>query len=60
MVQDTQKAEYETLSELLAEGWIKAVAAWEKQHQLPMRFDRRATPVREMQPREIFVAHAEV
>jgi UDP-GlcNAc:undecaprenyl-phosphate GlcNAc-1-phosphate transferase len=60
MVRDTYKAEYETLSELLAEGWIKAVAAWEKQHQLPIRFDRRMTPVRESRPREIFGVHAEV
>ncbi|HEX5399861.1 MAG TPA: MraY family glycosyltransferase [Verrucomicrobiae bacterium] len=31
--------EFSILSELLAEGWAKAVAAWEKQSQLPVRFD---------------------
>jgi len=37
----THKAKFEILSELLAEGWIKAMAAWEKQRQLPVRFDAR-------------------
>jgi hypothetical protein len=30
--------EYNILSELLAEGWAKAVAAWEKQNQRPVCF----------------------
>ena len=30
--------------ELLAEGWAKAVATWEKQNQLPLRFDAKETP----------------
>ena len=40
-VRDTQKANFEIMSELLAEGWIKAMAAWEKQHQRPARVDAR-------------------
>ena len=39
-------------SELLAEGWAKAVAVWKKQNQLPARFDGRTTPPAEPQPKE--------
>jgi UDP-GlcNAc:undecaprenyl-phosphate GlcNAc-1-phosphate transferase len=36
--------EFNILGELLAEGWAKAIAAWEKQNQLPARFDGPETP----------------
>jgi hypothetical protein len=42
--------EYNILSELLAEGWAKAVAAWEKQNQRPVRFGVRPDPAPERQP----------
>jgi hypothetical protein len=35
------------LCDLLAEGWTKAIAAWEKQNQLPVRFNVCLTPVPE-------------
>jgi hypothetical protein len=38
---DLHKARFEILSELLAEGWLKAMATWEKRNQLPVRFDAR-------------------
>jgi len=38
------------LSELLAEGWIKAMATWEKQNRLPVRFDGRTAPAPEKLP----------
>ena len=41
------------LSELLAEGWARAIAAWEKQHQLPVRFDGRKISATEARPKEI-------
>jgi len=34
---------FKILSELLAEGWAKALSSWKKQHQLPARFDVRRT-----------------
>jgi UDP-GlcNAc:undecaprenyl-phosphate GlcNAc-1-phosphate transferase len=45
--------DYSLLSELLAEGWAKAIAAWEKQNQLPVRFDGCLTPPPEKQPEKI-------
>ena len=39
--------EYNILGELLAEGWARAIAAWEKQNQLPVRFDGLAAPASE-------------
>ena len=41
------------MGELLAEGWAKAIAAWEKQNQLPVRFDGLAAPVPEKPAGEI-------
>jgi len=34
-------------------GWAKAIAAWEKQNQLPVRFDGCLTPPPEKQPEKI-------
>ena len=51
--------EFSILSELLAEAWAKAIAAWEKRNQLPLRFDGQATPVSEIRPQEISVAQPE-
>lgn len=45
--------EFNLLSELLAEGWAKAIAACEKQNQLPARFDGLETPVPGNRPKEI-------
>jgi UDP-GlcNAc:undecaprenyl-phosphate GlcNAc-1-phosphate transferase len=45
--------DYSILSELLAEGWAKAIVAWEKQNQLPVRFGARLTPAPEKQPEKI-------
>jgi UDP-GlcNAc:undecaprenyl-phosphate GlcNAc-1-phosphate transferase len=45
--------EFDLLSELLAEGWARAIAAWEKHNQLPARFDGLAIPVSEEPPKEI-------
>ncbi len=47
------------LSELLAEAWAKAMAAWQNQNQLPPRFDGQETPVSEPRPREIAGAELE-
>jgi UDP-GlcNAc:undecaprenyl-phosphate GlcNAc-1-phosphate transferase len=35
------EATFQILADLLAEGWIKAVADWKRTHQLPVRFDAR-------------------
>jgi len=51
--------EFTILSELLAEAWAKAVAAWQKQNQLPPRFDGQETPVAELRPGEIAGAQLE-
>jgi UDP-GlcNAc:undecaprenyl-phosphate GlcNAc-1-phosphate transferase len=45
--------EFSILSDLLAEAWAKAIVAWEKQHQLPARFDGLEIPVPENRPKEI-------
>jgi UDP-GlcNAc:undecaprenyl-phosphate GlcNAc-1-phosphate transferase len=45
--------EFSILSELLAEAWAKAIRAWEKQNQLPLRFDGLGTPASENRPKEI-------
>jgi hypothetical protein len=45
--------EYSTLSDLLAEGWAKAIATWEKQNQLPVRFDGQESPTSEKSPGEL-------
>ena len=45
--------EFSILSELLAEAWAKAIGAWEKQNQLPLRFDGLGTPASENRPKEI-------
>lgn len=42
--------EYGILSDLLAEGWAKAIAAWEKQNQQPVRFGVRPALAPEKQP----------
>ena len=44
--------EFTILSELLAEGWARAVLVWEKQNQLPVRFDGLKTPAPENPPKE--------
>jgi UDP-GlcNAc:undecaprenyl-phosphate GlcNAc-1-phosphate transferase len=41
------------ISELLAEGWAKSLAAWEKQNQLPLRFNPCLAPVPEKAPEKI-------
>ena len=41
------------LCDLLAEGWTKAIAAWEKQNQLPVRFNVCLTPVPEKKSEKI-------
>jgi hypothetical protein len=51
--------EFNILSQLLAEGWARAIAAWEKQNQLPVRFNESETPVPENQPKEISGAQPE-
>jgi len=51
--------EFSILSELLAEAWAKAVAVWEKQHQLPARFDGLKTPAPENRPKSISGAQPE-
>jgi hypothetical protein len=43
--------EYGILSDLLAEGWAKAIAAWERQNQQPVRFGVRLAPAPEIQPK---------
>ena len=45
------KEYYYILSDLLAEGWAKAIAAWEKQTQRPVRFGVPLTPAPEKQPK---------
>jgi hypothetical protein len=50
---------FSILSDLLAEAWAKAIVAWEKQHQLPARFDGLETPLPEKQPNEIAGAQPE-
>jgi UDP-GlcNAc:undecaprenyl-phosphate GlcNAc-1-phosphate transferase len=45
--------DYSILSELLAEGWAKAILAWEKQNPLSVRFGVRLTPAPEKQPKKI-------
>ena len=47
------------MSELLAEGWARAIAVWEKQNQLPARFDGLAAPAPENRPKEISGAQPE-
>jgi UDP-GlcNAc:undecaprenyl-phosphate/decaprenyl-phosphate GlcNAc-1-phosphate transferase len=51
--------EMSILSELLAEAWATAVVAWQKQNQLPPRFDGQDTPVAEPRPGEIAGAQFE-
>jgi hypothetical protein len=51
--------EFSILSELLAEAWAKAIAAWEKQNQLSARFDGLETPAPENRPKEISGAQPE-
>jgi hypothetical protein len=41
------------LCDLLAEGWTKAIAAWEKQNQLPVRFGMHLAPAPEKKPEKI-------
>jgi UDP-GlcNAc:undecaprenyl-phosphate GlcNAc-1-phosphate transferase len=50
---DAYVGEFSILSELLAEAWAKAIAAWEKQNQLPARFDGLEIPAPENRPKEI-------
>lgn len=45
--------EFSILSELLAEGWAKAIAAWEKQRHLPVRFGGCETAASESRTKEI-------
>lgn len=45
--------EFSILSELLAEAWARAITIWEKQNQLPARFDGLETPRPEKPPKEI-------
>jgi UDP-GlcNAc:undecaprenyl-phosphate GlcNAc-1-phosphate transferase len=45
--------EFDLLSELLAEGWARAIADSEKHRQLPVRFDGLKTPATERRPGEI-------
>jgi len=51
--------EFNILGELLAEGWARAIAAWEKQNQLPVRFDGLPVPASEKPAGEIPGAHPE-
>ena len=51
--------EFSILSELLAEAWAKAIAVWEKQRQLPARFDGLKTPAPENRPKAISGAQPE-
>lgn len=39
----THEATFKILSDLLAEGRAKAILAWKRQRQLPVRFDARLT-----------------
>ena len=45
--------EYSILSDLLAEGWAKAITTCVKQRRLPVRFDELAAPVAEEKPKTI-------
>lgn len=45
--------EFHISSDLLAEGWAKAVAAWTKQNRLPVCFDARMPAAPETQPKKI-------
>jgi UDP-GlcNAc:undecaprenyl-phosphate GlcNAc-1-phosphate transferase len=56
---DYVEREFNILSELLAEGWAKAIAAWEKQNRLPLRFDGLKPPALESRPKEISGAQPE-
>ncbi|MGD0745004.1 MAG: MraY family glycosyltransferase [Verrucomicrobiota bacterium] len=49
--------DFNIMSDLLAEGWAKAIAAWERQNQLPVHFEGRKTPVPEEKPKEISKTH---
>jgi UDP-GlcNAc:undecaprenyl-phosphate GlcNAc-1-phosphate transferase len=51
--------EFSILSELLAEALARAIAVWEKQNQLPARFDGLGTPAPENRPKEISGAQPE-
>ncbi len=51
--------EFDILGELLAEGWAKAIAAWEKQNQSSVRFDGLGTPASEIQTKEVSGAQPE-
>jgi hypothetical protein len=51
--------EFSILSELLAEAWARAIAAWEKRNQLPARFDGLEIPAPENRPKEISGAQPE-
>jgi hypothetical protein len=51
--------EFGILSELLAEAWAKAIAAWKKHNQLPARFDGLDIAVLENSPKEISGAQPE-
>jgi UDP-GlcNAc:undecaprenyl-phosphate GlcNAc-1-phosphate transferase len=51
--------EFSILSELLAEAWVKAIKAWEKQNQSPARFDGLEIPAPESRPKEISGAQPE-
>jgi hypothetical protein len=51
--------EFSILSELLAEAWAKAIVAWEKQNQLPARFDGLETPASENRPKVVSEAQPE-
>ena len=57
---DACVGEFSILSELLAEAWAKAIAAWEKRNRLPARFDGLKTPAPENRPKEISGAQPEM
>lgn len=49
---------FRVTSELLAEGWTKAILACKRQTRLPVRFDGRKTPVPEPASKEIAAAQS--
>jgi UDP-GlcNAc:undecaprenyl-phosphate GlcNAc-1-phosphate transferase len=48
---EANEATFKLTSDVLTEGWVKAIRAWKRQHQLPVRFDaRRTEPVSDLVP----------
>jgi len=44
---------FEVVSELVAEGWVKAATVWRKGEQTALRFDGKAARARSERPRRV-------